>query len=179
MNVVEKRISILKKDKLLSIVILPTDDRKKLGLLFLWLMAWSVCGITVLVNYFQVTDPNTKIFLIIYLSFWAYFEFNITRTFIWKKYGKEKLWLQDGVLHYQREVNKKGKIRKFNLDLVSRLRIVELSTTKLADTVNQSFWVKGGERLEFDTQSQIIRLGMQLTDEEAGLILNEVNGFLK
>jgi hypothetical protein len=55
---------------------------------------------------------------------------------------------------------------------------VELSNAKFADTFNQSFWVKGGERLEFDSQSQLIRLGMQLSDEEARVILNEVNGFI-
>lgn len=179
MKVIGQRISILKKDKLLSIVILPTDDKKKLVLLFLWLMAWTVCGMIVMANYFQLTDKNAKIYLIIYLSFWAYFEFNIVRTFIWKRFGKEKLWIKDGILHYQREVNQKGKVREFNLDLISRFRIVELSTTKLADTINQSFWVKGGERLEFDSQSQLIRLGMQLSDEEARLILNEVNAFIK
>ena len=179
MKVIGQRISILKKEKLLSIVILPTDDKKKLVLLFLWLMAWTVCGMIVMANYFQLTNTNAKIYLIIYLSFWAYFEFNIVRTFIWKRFGKEKLWIKDGILHYQREVNQKGKVREFNLDLISRFRIVELSTTKLADTINQSFWVKGGERLEFDSQSQLIRLGMQLSDEEARLILNEVNGFIK
>ena len=158
---------------------MPTDDNKKLALLFFWLMAWSICGAIVIANYFQVQNPDQKIYLIIYLSFWAYFEFNIARTFIWKKFGREKLWIQDGILHYQREINKKGKIKEFNLDLISRFRIVELSVTKLADTINQSFWMRGGERLEFDAQSQLVRLGMQLTDEEARLLLNEVNGFLK
>lgn len=179
MKVIGKRISILKKDKVLSIVILPTDDNKKLRLLFLWLMAWSICGVIVIANYFQVQEQDQKVYLIIYLSFWAYFEFNIARTFIWKKFGREKLWIQGGILHYQREINKKGKIKEFNLDLISRFRIVELSLTKLTDTINQSFWMRGGERLEFDSQSNLIRLGMQLTDEEARLVLNEVNGFLK
>ncbi|MES2680089.1 MAG: hypothetical protein V4635_09405 [Bacteroidota bacterium] len=179
MKVIGKRISILKKDKLLSIVILPTDDNRKLVLLFLWLMAWTVCGLIVLVNYFRMSDANSKLFIIIYLAFWVYFEVSILRAFVWKKFGREKLWIQDNVLRYQREVNKKGKIREFNLDLISRFRIVDLSKTKLADTINQSFWVKGGERLEFDSQSQLIRLGMQLSDEEARLVLNEVNGFMK
>jgi uncharacterized membrane protein len=102
MKVIGERISILKKEKLLSVVILPTTDKKKLGLLFLWLLAWTVCGIIVFVNYFKLTEQKEKIFILIYLSFWLYFEFNIARTFIWKKFGKEKLWIQDNVLHYQR-----------------------------------------------------------------------------
>jgi hypothetical protein len=179
MKVIGKRISILKKDDLLSIVILPTTDKRKLFFLFLWLMAWSVCGIIVFANYFKLTDANSKIFVIVYLSFWAYFEFNILRTFIWKRQGKEKLWVQDGVMHYQRELNRRGKIQEYNLDLVSKLRLIELSRTSLADTINQSFWVKGGERLEFDVQAKNVRLGMQLSDEEARVVLNEVNRFIQ
>lgn len=81
-------------------------------------------------------------------------------------------------MHYQREINRKGKIMDFNLDLVSPLQIVELKATRFSDTVNQSFWVKGGERLEFHSQSKVVRLGMQLTDEEARRIQKEVNQFI-
>ena len=174
-----QRISILKKDQILSIVILPTDDKKKLLLLLAWLAAWTICGIIVLANYFKIEDPQAKVYLIVYLSFWAYFEFNIARTYIWKRFGKEKLWIKEGKLHYQREVNRRGKIKEFNLDLISPLRMVALSTTRFADFFSQSFWVKGGERLEFDAQSQVVRLGMQLSDEEARLVLNEVKAFIK
>jgi hypothetical protein len=177
MKVISERISILKKDNLLSIVILPTTDRRKLALLFLWLMAWTVCGIIVLMNYFRITDTNAKIFLIVYLSFWAYFEFNITRALIWKKFGREKLWIQNGIMHYKKEINGKGKTLEYDLNIITPLRLVELRRNSLADTVNQSFWVKGGERIEFNTQAKTTRLGMQITDEEAREVIREVNRF--
>ncbi|MCC6370307.1 MAG: hypothetical protein IT236_04810 [Bacteroidia bacterium] len=179
MKLIGKRISVLEKENLLSIVILPTADKRKLFLMFLWLLAWSVCGVIVLANYFKMTDQNMKVYIIIYLSFWAYFEFNIFRTFLWKRGGKEKLWIQDGVLHYQRELNKRGKVQEYNLDLVSKISYIELSRTSLADTVNQSFWIRGGERLEFTAMGKNIRFGMQLEDEEARALLNMANKFMK
>ncbi len=175
MKIISERISILKKEQVLSVVILPTTDKKKLGLLFLWLMAWSVCGIIVFVNYFKLTDQNAKLFIIGYLSFWFYFEFNIIRSYLWKKFGREKLWIQNGILHYQRELNNKGKIEEFNLDLISKVQLVPLNPKSLADTINQSFWVKGGERLEFFTQSKTVRFGMQISDAEAQTILRDIN----
>jgi hypothetical protein len=178
MKVISKRISIYKTDKVLSIVILPTDNKKKLGLLFLWLMAWTVCGLIVLINYFKLQEQNSKLFTIIYLSFWAYFEFSIMRVFIWKKFGREKIWVQDGELNYKREINNKGKVKSFNLDLVSKLTLIELSRSSFVDSINQSFWVKGGERLEFTSQAQTIRLGMQISDEEARQIMKELNARL-
>ena len=50
MKVLGDRISILKKEDLLSIVILPTVDKKQLGILFLWIFAWTVCGVIVFIN---------------------------------------------------------------------------------------------------------------------------------
>jgi hypothetical protein len=175
MKVISERISILKKEELLSIVILPTTDRKKLGLMMLWLMAWSVCGLIVMGSYFSITDEKSRLFIIVYLSFWAYFEINILRAYIWKKWGREKLWIQNGVFHYQREINQKGKIKEYSLDLMSKLELVELRKTSLTDTLNQSFWVKGGERLSFKYQGKEIRIGMQINDEEARSVMRELN----
>src|SRR5688572_15508611 len=101
MKVISPRVSILEKDNVFSLVILPTTDKRKMGLMFLWLLAWSVCGVIVFANYFQITNREAKVFIIVYLSFWAYYEFKITRAFLWKKYGKEKLWIKKGKLQYQ------------------------------------------------------------------------------
>jgi hypothetical protein len=179
MEIISQRISILKKPDVLSIVILPTVDKKKLRLMFLWLFAWSVCGVIVFANYFRVYDRDSKLFIIIYLAFWAYFEFNIVRAYIWKRYGREKLWVQNGQLNYQREINRKGKVRTWTVDLVSRFRLVPFRLQNLADNFYQSFWVKGGERIEFDVQGKTYRVGMQITDEEAGAVLREVNKLLQ
>lgn len=179
MKVVSERLSILKGENVLSIVILPNRDKKKLVGMFLWLLAWSVCGVIVFANYFKLTDQNSKLFVIVYLAFWAYFEFKILRAFSWKRSGKEKLWIQEGILYYQREVNGRGKIQEFNLDLVSKFNLIELRPTNFADTINQSFWIKGGERLQFTSQSKTILLGMQINDEEARSIMREVNAMIK
>jgi hypothetical protein len=179
MKVIGKRISILKKEKVLSIVILPTTENAKLGLMFLWLMAWTVCGLLVAINYFKITNPDAKLFIIVYLSFWAYYEFKIVRTFIWKKWGKEKIWVQDGLLHYQREVNHKGKIKEFNPELISELKLIDISQTNFGDFINQSFWVKGGETIEFTYMGKRVTMAMQVSTEEARVVLQELKDYIK
>jgi len=179
MKILGERISILKKPNVLSIIILATNDRKKLVLMFLWLLAWSVCGVIVLVNYFQISNEKSKLFLIIYLSFWAYFEVSIIRAFIWRKYGKEKIWIKDGVLHYQKEINGKGKIREYTLELIRDFKILDVRPSNLVDSLNQSFWVRGGERLEFQYQSKTLRFAMQVQDEQARTLFRELNDGIK
>ncbi len=179
MKVISPRVSIIEKDNVFSLVILPTTDKRKLFILFLWLLAWTVCGLIVFGNYFNITNHDAKIFILVYLSFWAYYEFKISRAFIWKKYGLEKLWIKKGKLQYQREIAGKGKIKEFDLELVTDLELIEVSGTSFADTINQSFWIKGGERLEFHCQSKVVRFGMQLSDEEAMIVYKALRNFLK
>lgn len=179
MQVIGERSSILKKNNLFSLVILPTSEKRKVNLMFIWLFLWTVGGFIILVNYFKLTLPSAKLFVIIWLGFWAYFEFKIIRVFLWKRFGKEKLWIRDGTLFYQREISGRGKIKKFDLNLVTDIHLVELSKGNFADVFNQSFWVKGGERLEFAYQYKRVRFGMQLTDAEAKTILKELKQFMR
>ena len=176
---ISKRSSILIKDEVFSLVILPTDDKKKTNLMFLWLLAWSVSGVIVMANYFTLTQEKAKLMLIVWLAFWAYFEFKIIRVYMWKRFGKEKLWIKKGTLLYQQDINGRGKIKEFDLNLISDLKLIELTNGSIADTFSQTFWVKGGERIEFSCQSKVIKFGMQLTDDEANKIIAALNKFLK
>lgn len=174
-----KRSSILIKDQVFSLVILPTDDKKKVNLMFLWLLAWSVSGVIVITNYFTLQQQSAKLFIIVWLAFWAYFEFKIIRVYMWKRFGKEKLWIKNGTLFYQQDTNGRGKVKEYDLNLVSNFELVELTRGSIADTFSQTFWVKGGERIEFNCQSKNIRFGMQLEDDDAKKIIASLNKFLK
>ncbi|MBA3665120.1 MAG: hypothetical protein H0W61_13045, partial [Bacteroidetes bacterium] len=168
-------VSILKKEDLLSIVILPYTDKKKLNLLLLWLFAWTTCGVIVMANYFRLTDHNTKLFVIIYLSFWAYYEYIVVKAFMWRKSGKEKIWIKGGVFFYQKEVNGRGKIKEYDISLINDLKVIEVKDGNFSDYLNKSFWITGGERLEMACQSKLVRFGMQLSDKEAGLVLKDLS----
>jgi hypothetical protein len=147
-------------------------------LMLFWLLAWTACGAIVLVNYPKLTDQNTKLFVIVYLSFWAYYEYKITKAFLWRKYGKEKLWVKNGILFYQREIKGRGKVKEYDLNLVSDLKVVEVNEGNFFDFINKSFWVTGGERLELSCQGKAVRFGMQLSDKEAGSLFKELSQFI-
>lgn len=174
-----KRCSLLIKDSVFSLVILPTDDKRKTNLLFLWLMAWTISGIIIIVNYFTLKQQDAKLFVIIWLGFWAYFEFKITKVFMWKRFGKEKLWIKNGTLYYQQDINGRGKINEYDLNLVSDVALIPVEEKSFIDSFNQTFWVKGGERLEFFYQGKQIRFAMQLSDDDAGKVLSELKKFMK
>ncbi len=172
-----KRSSLLIKENVFSLVIIPTDQKRKTGILFLWLFAWTVSGLIIITSYAQM-QQNAKVFMIVWLAFWAYFEFKIIRVFMWKRFGKEKLWVKNRTVFYRREINGRGKIKQYDINLMSGLKVIEVEKTNFADSFNQSFWVKGGERIQFTCQSKIVKLGMQLPDEDAIKIVSELSKFL-
>lgn len=178
-QLISKRSSVLIKDGVFSLVILPTDDKKKTNLLFLWLLAWTISGVIVIGNYFTITQVKAKLLLIIWIAFWAYFEFKIVRVFMWKRFGKEKLWIKNGLLLYKEDINGRGKTKEFDLNLISNLELITLTNGSIADTFSQTFWVKGGERIQFTCQSKVIKFGMQLADDEAKKIISALNKQLK
>lgn len=179
MKLISERVSVQEKDNVLSVVMLPTTDKKKLNLMLLWLLAWTACGVIVFMNYFKLNNQDAKLFIIIYLSFWFYFEYKIARAWIWKKFGREKVWLKSGKLFLQKEINGKGKIKEYELDLVNEVKLIELSHASFADTINQSFWIKGGERIQFQYMAKTITFGMQLSDKEAYEVIREIKSYLK
>jgi hypothetical protein len=178
-QLISKRSSVLIKDGVFSLVILPTEDKKKTNLLFLWLLAWTISGVIVIGNYFTITQDKAKLLLIIWIAFWAYFEFKIIRVFMWKRFGKEKLWIKNGLLLYKEDINGRGKTKEFDLNLISNLEFIALTNGSIADTFSQTFWVKGGERIQFTCQSKVIKFGMQLADDEAKKIISTLNKYLK
>lgn len=177
-QLIGKRTSILRKDKTFSLVILPTDAKKKTNVLFLWLLAWSVSGVIIIANYFTLTSDKSKMMIIVWLAFWAYFEFKIVRVFMWKRFGQEKLWIKNGRMFFQQSVNGKGKIKEYDLNLVADWKLIELESTSFSDNFNQSFWVKGGERIQFTYQGKEIKFGFQLSDEDTKSIIKEIKAFL-
>ena len=56
--------------------------------------------------------------------------------------------------------------------------LIEQEELSFAQVINNSFWIKGGERIAFSCQHKTIRFGMQLTDKEAKAIISEITAFM-
>lgn len=174
-----KRISVLKDEEVSSFVVLPTDTNWKLYLLTAWLFLWTVSGCVVLVNYFSVTNTNIKLVVIMWLGFWAYFEFKICKAFLFRKFGKEKIWIKGDKLFYWRDIAGRGKKLEFEKELVKDLAIIEKKKTDFFAFMNESFWIIGGESISFSYASKTYRMGVQLPQEDAKELLRQLKHVLR
>jgi len=124
-------------------------------------------------------NQGKRIFILGLLAFWAYFEYKVGKTFLFRKFGKEKLWIKNGNLFYQREINKRGKKKEYNPTLINNLEVLKPNRGDFFVQMQESFWVIGGERLMFSYASKHVKFGIQLTDKEADTIYKELKKELK
>jgi hypothetical protein len=169
-----KRISFLKDGDVASFVIMPTDANWKLYLLTAWLFLWTLSGCVVFANYFTLTNSNIKLVVIMWLGFWAYFEFKIFKAFLFRKYGKEKIWIKGETLFYWRDIAGRGKKLEFSKELIKDLELVQKKKTDFFGSMNESFWVIGGESISFVYGAKPYRIGIQLPEEDARELLKRI-----
>jgi hypothetical protein len=171
MEYIGKRISIKKSEKENSVIIISFSEKTKNILLFSWLFIWTVSGFVVLSQYFMISDKDSRVMLMVWLAFWAYFEYKSFKALMWRKYGVEKIKLRENKFFYKKEIAGKGKINSYEFDFIKDLRILELKENSFADNMNNAYWAIGGERLAFDYYGKEIKFGLQLNDEEAATLL--------
>ena len=179
LELIGKRVSYLKTGDTTSFVIIPTDANWKIYLLFAWLLLWTISGIIVAANYFIVTNINIKLVLIMWLGFWAYFEFKIGKAFIFRRFGKEKIWVKGGNLFYWRDIAGRGKKLEFDKELIKDLDLVQKNKKDFFAGMNESFWVIGGESIIFNYGAKPYRLGIQLPEEDARELLRQIKFALR
>lgn len=179
LETIGKRISVMKEGDTASFVILPSDANWKVWLLFAWLFLWTVSGVIVAANYFTLSNANMKLVLIMWLGFWAYFEFKIGRAFLFRRFGKEKVWIRGGKLFYWRDIAGRGKKLEFDKELIKDLEVIEKNRKDFFASMNESFWVIGGESIVFNYGAKVYRFGIQLPDAEARELVRQVKHALR
>src|ERR1043165_8057082 len=167
MEYIGKRISIKKKDNgETSIVILSTTDKVKKTILFIWFVLWSLSGVIIFTQYFMMKDQQTRVAIIVWLGFWAYFEYKSFKAVMWRSAGMEKIKLRERKLYYKRDVGGRGKIQVYKFDFIKDLRILE-PKDGFFEGMNNSYWVIAGEKIAFDYYGKEVKLGIQLEMEDA------------
>jgi hypothetical protein len=171
MEYIGKRISIKRKENEISIVIVSLKEKAKNILLTIYLALWSLSGIIVFSQYLLIPDRDTKLALLVWMAFWAYFEYKIFKAYMWRKFGVEKIKLRNGSFLYKRDRAGKGKIKDYDYDFIKELRLVVPKENSFFENINNSYWVIAGEKLAFDYNGREIKFGIQLDEADAKALL--------
>lgn len=158
-----------------SLVIIPYTDKWRLWGLFIWILSWTISGLIIIGSYKFSTSESQKLFILIFTFFWIYYEWKIIQVFMWRKWGKERLWIKEGTLYLEEQTMfSRRNIRHWKLKDLHEINLVEFNEKSFSDFLSNSFWNKGKPRICIHALGKNYFFGYQLSDKEAKEVLREL-----
>lgn len=178
MKWIGQRISFLEDKQKSTFVIYPAATTIVKALMGAWIGMWMVIGISVILyinhkNFIlnEKADVNEQLNIIIFvfLAFWLYYAFKIGRSYFWLLWGKELIKINETAFVYKRSIKNYGKATPYYIENIKKMRMHQPKENSLQAVWENSPWVKGGERMEFDYMGKTIRFGRKLNEKDAKL----------
>jgi len=176
----EDGLSIQETDDQLSIIIEGRLPRQKEALLLAWLVLWIGLGGYVMYELATGTyERELRLALKVYLALWAYFLFKIGRAFLWSRAGQERIILTEGQLSLKKSIYGYGKSEAYAVENIKDMKVSEMSKQSFQYQIESSFWVIGGERIDFEHINRRYRFGRKIDDKHAKSIVQKMRKRIK
>lgn len=183
MELLSERIGFIKgKDDLTVYIKASTPkDIKKLNLFKAWLILWSIGGIIILSQlFFDFYTREQKLYMLIYLAFWGYFEYRVFKAYYFRKYGIETVYINNDKFMLRRDIlNKKGKPKYYKVTKNNPFHRIEDKPGSINNAYYNSFWVVHGGSIGFGNEEGQNRFGLQLTKNEATKLVKLLNNSIQ
>ena len=155
---------------------IPAWQRQSLGL---WFGAWMALGAMLL--YGVVSFPGSeRTFYFICLGFWAFFAFRAWQAVRWRRNGMEVIQLsQDGLELRMDHGTQQGRPTHFPLAALGEAVVPEPNPRSLLESMEQQFWVVGGDRIHLSANGKTYVFGKQLELRDAQQLAKVFNQRLK
>ncbi|MBL4594482.1 MAG: hypothetical protein JKX68_11810 [Flavobacteriales bacterium] len=173
----DNRIQVTKDDSKLEIVIKAFYDENKQKMLLLWIVLFSFCGIAILSQFFEDYDSGTKVFFGVYVAFWLFFEFKVIYAYRWRKYGEEKIIIENNQLFLIKTIGKRGITQQFSLDEIKSIDFYKDANGGFVKSMNTSYWNINKYQLMIELEKTVIPFAIDLENRDAKQLLNEIRNF--
>lgn len=173
------RIKVVKNDGQLEIVIKAFLVEKKQQLLLAWIVLFSLCGVAIIVQFFEDYDAGTKVFFGVYVAFWIFFEFKVLYAYRWRKYGEEKIIIDNEQLILIKTIGKRGVTQYFKLEDIKKIDFFKDESGEFAKSMNTSYWNINKYHLVLQLEKTTVPFGIDLENKDAKNIINELRNCVK
>jgi hypothetical protein len=85
-------------------------------------------------------------------------------------WGKELIQIDEVNLKYKKSIRKYGKSKSFLLENINKMTMHKTEEKSFQAAWEKSPWVIGGERLEFDYQGKVVKMGRKLEQKDAEIL---------
>jgi len=183
MEMISERIGVVRGQDDLTVYIKASTlkDKGKLNLFKAWVVLWTIAGAVIFSQlFFSFYTREEKLYIVIYLAFWMYFEYRAVRSYYFRKYGIETIYINNDKFFIRRDIlSKKGKPKYYQAQVKNPFHEVDNKTGGLARTYYSSFWVVTGGNIGFGGDSGGNRFGLQLPPEDVKKLIKLMNSYVK
>jgi len=175
MKWIGERISFVDDKKRTTFVIYPENIGWQKALMGAWFFMWLTIGGTMIwaLTALKLTNQE-NIIIVVFLSFWLYYAVRVGRTFFWLLWGKEMLKIDETAFTIKNTIRGYGKATPYFIENIKKVRIQQPKENSIQSVWENSPWIRGGERLEFDYMGKTIRFGRKINPKDAKLLFNVV-----
>ena len=170
MKWIGNRTSFVDKKDSLSFVIYPPKLGRKKNLILIWFILWIFIGGYVTIAFFRDFSGEEKLALLIFLLFWLYFAIRVLRTILYLYYGREYIKLDKNSLRIKRATGSYGKSNQYFIENITKLSVVPLKEGSFKKVFEDSPWVRGANRIQFECFHKKYSFGRKLEDKDAEMI---------
>lgn len=167
----DNKIDIKEEKNSITITIFPNYNQQKQNLLMVWMVLFSLCGVAIISQFFFDYPKSTKIFFIVYLVFWMFFEFKVIYAIRWRKLGKEIITIDDEGVFLTKNIARRGITEKIELENISSVDILKHKDNPIYD-ISSSYWNTNHYTLCFLVNEKQIPFGVDLSEKQAKKLLN-------
>ena len=173
------RIQIIKEKEKLEILIKAFYDDKKQKMLLVWIVLFSLCGIAILAQFFEGYDAGTKVFFGVYVAFWLFFEFKVIYAYRWRKFGEEKIVIENNQLYLIKTIGKRGVTQCYEKNEIKKIDFHEESAAEFVKSMNTSYWNINKYHLVLVLEKRNVPFALDLEHKDSKQIINELTEGLK
>lgn len=180
MKLIGNRISFNDSKEKFTVVIEPEKNGFVNSLMGAWLSMWLTIGVIVIWSLATLKlKEQEQIILYVFLVFWFYYAFRVTRSFLWLLFGKELIKIDEVSLTIKKSIKNYGQSIPYYFENIKNLKLEVPKKNSIQVVWESSPWINGGERLNFEYFDKVVRFGRKLNEKEAQLLFNVIAKQLK
>jgi len=180
MKSIGERISFNDSKGKMTIVIEPEKNLLVNSLMGAWLSMWLTIGVVVIwsLAILKLTEQE-KIILYVFLAFWFYYAFRVSKSFLWLIFGKELVKIDEVSVTIKKSIRNYGGSVPYYFENIKNINFEFPDSTSIQSLWESSPWINGGERLCFEYFDKEIRFGRKLNQKESTLLFNLITKKIK
>lgn len=191
-NWIGDRISVQDLNGVTTIVINPLRVWWKEILLTIWVAGFTFVGLVMLYMFFTDfaglnygIDPteeqvrNQVIYTVVFLSFWAYFEYKILKALLWYRFGKELIRIDKDGFTLKKSYLAYGKANRYFFENMKEFQQRIEPPTSFSNFFENAYWAMGSDAIVFNHHKKVITFARRVDAKSARLLVRLIDDRIK